>query len=52
MVFQFEHMDLDGGETFKWNEKKDQADGIKAGADKMADFSYGKGMEQSLLVQP
>lgn len=22
MVFQFEHMDLDGGETFKWNERK------------------------------
>lgn len=22
MVFQFEHMDLDGGETFKWNEQK------------------------------
>lgn len=22
MVFQFEHMDLDGGETFKWNNKK------------------------------
>lgn len=22
MVFQFEHMDLDGGETFKWNDKK------------------------------
>lgn len=22
MVFWFEHMDLDGGETFKWNDKK------------------------------
>ncbi len=22
MVFQFEHMDLDGGESFKWNDKK------------------------------
>lgn len=22
MVFQFEHMDLDGGESFKWNHKK------------------------------
>lgn len=22
MVFQFEHMDLDGGETFKWNDRK------------------------------
>lgn len=22
MVFQFEHMDLDGGETFKWSDKK------------------------------
>jgi len=22
MIFQFEHMDLDGGETFKWNDKK------------------------------
>lgn len=22
MVFQFEHMDLDGGESFKWNERK------------------------------
>lgn len=22
MVFQFEHMDLDGGETFKWNHEK------------------------------
>ncbi len=24
MVFQFEHMDLDGGETFKWNDRKIQ----------------------------
>ncbi|MHC1740373.1 MAG: alpha-glucosidase [Anaerolineaceae bacterium] len=22
MIFQFEHMDLDGGETFKWNDKR------------------------------
>jgi oligo-1,6-glucosidase len=22
MIFQFEHMDLDGGETFKWNDQK------------------------------
>lgn len=22
MIFQFEHMDLDGGESFKWNDKK------------------------------
>lgn len=22
MIFQFEHMNLDGGETFKWNDKK------------------------------
>ena len=22
MVFQFEHMDLDGGETFKWNDRR------------------------------
>ena len=22
MVFQFEHMDLDGGESFKWNDRK------------------------------
>ena len=29
MVFQFEHMDLDGGETFKWNHDKMPLLGIK-----------------------
>ncbi|XCP83969.1 alpha-glucosidase [Roseburia hominis] len=29
MVFQFEHMDLDGGESFKWNRKKIRLTGLK-----------------------
>lgn len=29
MVFQFEHMDLDGGESFKWNRKKIQLTRLK-----------------------
>jgi len=29
MVFQFEHMDLDGGESFKWNRKKIQLTKLK-----------------------
>ncbi|MDO4312559.1 MAG: alpha-glucosidase [Eubacteriales bacterium] len=29
MVFQFEHMDLDGGESFKWNHKKIPLIGLK-----------------------
>lgn len=30
MVFQFEHMDLDGGETFKWNDRKISLPALKA----------------------
>lgn len=30
MVFQFEHMDLDGGESFKWNHKKIRLTELKA----------------------
>ncbi len=30
MVFQFEHMDLDGGETFKWNRRKIKLSELKA----------------------
>lgn len=30
MVFQFEHMDLDGGESFKWNHKKIKLSELKA----------------------
>ncbi len=30
MVFQFEHMDLDGGETCKWNHKKIKLSELKA----------------------
>ncbi len=30
MVFQFEHMDLDGGETMKWNHKKIKLTELKA----------------------
>lgn len=30
MIFQFEHMDLDGGETFKWNHKKIKLSELKA----------------------
>lgn len=30
MVFQFEHMDLDGGESFKWNHKKIRLTGLKS----------------------
>lgn len=29
MVFQFEHMDLDGGESFKWNDRKIQLTELK-----------------------
>ncbi len=29
MVFQFEHMDLDGGESFKWNHKKIRLSDLK-----------------------
>ncbi|MPM21846.1 Oligo-1,6-glucosidase [bioreactor metagenome] len=29
MVFQFEHMDLDGGESFKWTERTIPLDGLK-----------------------
>lgn len=30
MVFQFEHMDLDGGESFKWNHRKIKLSELKA----------------------
>lgn len=30
MVFQFEHMDLDGGESFKWNNRKIRLSELKA----------------------
>ncbi len=30
MVFRFEHMDLDGGESFKWNHRKIKLSELKA----------------------
>ena len=42
MVFQFEHMDLDGGETFKWNLKKIKLSQLKAVMSKWQTQLYGK----------
>lgn len=42
MVFQFEHMDLDGGETFKWNERKIDLTELKATLSKWQTELYGK----------
>lgn len=42
MVFQFEHMDLDGGETFKWNERKIDLVELKATLSKWQRELYGK----------
>lgn len=42
MVFQFEHMDLDGGETFKWNEQKICLTNLKATLSKWQNELYGK----------
>lgn len=42
MVFQFEHMDLDGGETFKWNLKKIKLSELKAVMSKWQNELYGK----------
>jgi oligo-1,6-glucosidase len=42
MVFQFEHMDLDGGETFKWNEQKICLTDLKATLSKWQNELYGK----------
>lgn len=42
MVFQFEHMDLDGGESFKWNHRKIKLSELKAVMSKWQTELYGK----------
>ncbi|MCD7725419.1 MAG: alpha-glucosidase [Clostridiales bacterium] len=42
MVFQFEHMDLDGGETFKWNHRKIKLSELKAVMSKWQTQLQGK----------
>ena len=42
MVFQFEHMDLDGGESFKWNERKIDLVELKKTLSKWQTELYGK----------
>lgn len=42
MVFQFEHMNLDGGETFKWNEQKIDLRELKHTLSKWQNELYGK----------
>lgn len=42
MVFQFEHMDLDGGETFKWNDRKINLVELKETLSKWQEELYGK----------
>lgn len=42
MVFQFEHMNLDGGETFKWNDQKIDLAELKQTLSKWQNELYGK----------
>lgn len=42
MIFQFEHMDLDGGETFKWNDRKIDLIELKHCLSKWQTALYGK----------
>lgn len=42
MAFQFEHMDLDGGESFKWNERKIDLRELKANLSKWQGALAGK----------
>lgn len=42
MVFQFEHMDLDGGESFKWNDRKIDLVELKKTLSKWQYELYGK----------
>ena len=42
MVFQFEHMDLDGGESFKWNHRKIKLTDLKAVMSKWQTELHGK----------
>lgn len=42
MAFQFEHMDLDGGESFKWNDRKIDLRELKANLSKWQDALAGK----------
>lgn len=42
MVFQFEHMDLDGGESFKWNDRKIKLTELKAVLSKWQTELYQK----------
>ncbi len=41
MVFQFEHMDLDGGESFKWNERRIDLRELKQVMSKWQNQLYG-----------
>ncbi len=43
MVFQFEHMDLDGGETFKWNDRTIPVAALKAVMTKWQTGLFGRG---------
>jgi len=42
MVFQFEHMDLDGGETFKWNDSKIDLAALKKVLARWQNGLYGR----------
>lgn len=42
MVFQFEHMDLDGGESFKWNDRKINLVELKETLTRWQDELYGR----------
>lgn len=42
MVFQFEHMELDGGESFKWNHRKIRLTELKKVMSKWQTELYGK----------
>jgi oligo-1,6-glucosidase len=46
MVFHFEHMDLDGGETFKWTDREIPLDGLKQ---VMTKWQLGLGVANALF---
>ena len=51
MVFQFEHMDLDGGESFKWNDRKINLKELKQVLSKWQTELAGESLEQPVLGQ-
>ena len=51
IIFLFEYMNMDGGETFKWNDRKINLRELKGVMSKMADTAGRKSLEQSVLVQ-